>query len=49
MILTNVIQGLLSRFAIGEIEMSEVAAELERTIHRLADGVPAQQAALAND
>jgi len=37
MILTNVVQGLLSRFAIGEIDIDEVSAELERTIHRLAD------------
>lgn len=39
MILTNVIQGLLSRFAIGDIGMNELTDELERTIRRLADGV----------
>jgi AcrR family transcriptional regulator len=43
MILTNVIQGLLSRFAQGQIGMGEVAEELERTIHRLADGAPPQR------
>jgi len=38
MIITNVVQGLLSRFAIGDIDITEVSTELERTIHRLADG-----------
>jgi len=38
MIINNVIQGLLSRFASGQISMDEVTDNLERTIHRLADG-----------
>ena len=38
MIITNVVQGLLSRFAIGDIDIGDLSAELERTIHRLADG-----------
>ena len=49
MILTNVVQGLLSRFAIGDIDIGEVTGELERTIHRLADGVRPQPAKTAND
>ena len=38
MIITNVVEGLLSRFASGQISMDDVAADVERTIHRLADG-----------
>jgi len=45
MIITNVIQGLLSRFAQGQIGMDDVGEELERTIHRLAGGVRPPQAA----
>ena len=37
-IITNVVEGLLSRFASGQISMRDVAVDLERTIHRLADG-----------
>jgi TetR/AcrR family transcriptional regulator, cholesterol catabolism regulator len=44
MVLTNVIQGLLSRFAIGNIGIGELTDELERTIHLLADGVEARAA-----
>ena len=43
MILDNVIQGLQSRFASGQIGMDEIAGSLERTIHRLADGVGPRQ------
>jgi TetR/AcrR family transcriptional regulator, cholesterol catabolism regulator len=49
MILTNVIQGLLNRFASGQIGMEEVAEDLERTIHRLADGVQQQQPEPTNE
>src|SRR6478735_746582 len=35
MIITNVVQGLLGRFAIGDIDINDVSTELKRTIHRL--------------